>query len=859
MKTLTLLTFILFAGMILSAQDQGPIPKIGQQITTWFSSNPREKVFLMTDKVLYKPGETIWLRAFVSDANNQPISQEGLELFVKLYNKKGTQVLQDIFRLDNGSAPGDIQIPEDFPEDNYFLVAYTSVHHSPEEIACIPLKINPEYTDQWVVETVVNDSISISGQKNEIFIVLRDVSGNIQKNTSFRYQFINGTEIIEKGKIKTDANGKTTVTLTIPDKTNGEPFTCLLSDSRDEWKHEVFLPTNLDPVVIKFYPEGGTLIPGTPGKIGFTAFNKWGMPVDVEGSVLNQEGKSISLVKTFTPGLGLVPILADGKQKYKLLISGKTGQNQSFELPAPDPGGLSLSVVKTDAGFISANLVFADKQKHSIALMVTRGASIYWAADMDIDGVGRIKVPAENLPQGINLLSVFSKEGNLLAERIVFTDKNQQLNIEVTPEKLSLQPNESMKVKVRLTDENNQPLTGNVAIAVSDKFRNQLASQPIDEYLMIGSELETPFSIIAQAFKNKISNSALMDVFLIANRTKGFNWDAIMQFKPENAPDQFNGNNVPSGVVTDKNGTKMNKAKVSLVNNKTMQMHTTTTNSNGFFSFPNLYGANAKDFTAKATDPEGKRELLVTMNPNFEAQVSTYLANNAWKYHSFNIDRVADQNYFSNNQDLFSKAPKLLKPNTNALDNQRKLLANSTNIMDVIKTIKPYKIVNNQIVFIGSENSINYQGGALLVLDGQQLGTDISIIQSLSTIDIDHINVSTNPMDIQRYTGLNSVGVIEIFQKKGPVIQPSAQKENKNQYEGGFRISNVFQAEPTNPKQDFRTTLQWIPEQKADESGLIEFSLTTGKVLSDFMIEVQGISPNGRIGHGSAGFTVKNR
>jgi hypothetical protein len=175
--------------------------------------------------------------------------------------------------------------------------------------------------------------------------------------------------------------------------------------------------------------------------------------------------------------------------------------------------------------------------------------------------------------------------------------------------------------------------------------------------------------------------------------------------------------------------------------------------------------------------------------------------------------------------------------------------------LDVIKTLKPYKIVNNQIVFIGSENSFNYQGGALIVLDGQQLGTDVSALSSISPMEVDHINVSTNAMDIQRYTGLNSVGIIEIFQKKAAKLPETAvQQGGKN--ENGYRIPGLFPAPPSNLKRDSRTTLNWISIQPVDKSGQFEFSVTAGKVITDFEVVVQGISENGRIGVGKADFKV---
>src|SRR5450759_2134693 len=157
MKTLTLLTLIILAATIVSAQELSPIPKINQQITDNFKSNPREKVFLMTDKVHYKPGETIWFRAFVHDAINQPAPGESNELFVLLYDKNGKVILQDIFKLNNGSTSGDLLIPENLVEDNYFLVSYTSATLSPAEIACNTLKIDPYYSNQMVAETTTKD------------------------------------------------------------------------------------------------------------------------------------------------------------------------------------------------------------------------------------------------------------------------------------------------------------------------------------------------------------------------------------------------------------------------------------------------------------------------------------------------------------------------------------------------------------------------------------------------------------------------------------------------------------------------------------------------------------------------------
>ncbi|MCX6220839.1 MAG: MG2 domain-containing protein [Bacteroidia bacterium] len=788
MKSLSLLVMLVFAGFLSSAQEQSPLPRISKQMGDYFSAFPNEKIYVTTDKSLYRPGETVWFRAFVTDWNHQSVGKESGEIFVKLYDSKGKSEVQELFKLNSGSVASDLTLPKELAKGEYFLCVYSALTIVPEDVAITRLSIDPWYSNQWVVEASTKDKISVSGRQNEFSAILRDLSGEIQKNAVLRFQLKNGENVIDKGKVKTDAAGKLTISFTLPSKSNGEPFVCELSANRDDWQSESYLPSSLDPVEIKFFPEGGTLIPGVQSKIGFTAFNKWGIAVEVEGNILNQEGQSIAQIKTFTKGLGLFSVENAANQKYKLVLSGVNGQNQSFDLPVPNEKGLALSIVKYDAEFVTSNLIFADKQKHSIALSVSRGSTIYWAADMDLDKSGRIKIPVANLPQGINLLSVFSKEGEILAERIVFVDKKQELKLQIDPEKSTLLAGGEMKVKVRLTDENNQPVSGNVAVMITNKSRLNEDRTNISEGIMIESELETPFSLISDALKGRVTQTTLLDVYLIANRLKGFSWAEVLSYSP-----------------VKENGTR--------------------------------------------------RPFKIESDRNFESKLAVFIAGFARKYSLSGKENVPDPAYFANNEELFQNAPKVFKANTTALDNQRKMFASATSIMDVIKTLKPYKIVNNQIVFIGSENSLNYQGGALIVLDGQQLGTDISALSSISPMEVDHINVSTNPMDIQRYTGLNSVGIIEIFQKKAPKLVETP-SESSAKYDHGYRIPGKFSTSPVNPKRDTRTTLLWIPEQIVDKTGQFEFSVTAGKVKSDFVVEVQGISDGGLVGSGKGVFTV---
>jgi hypothetical protein len=161
----------------------------------------------------------------------------------------------------------------------------------------------------------------------------------------------------------------------------------------------------------------------------------------------------------------------------------------------------------------------------------------------------------------------------------------------------------------------------------------------------------------------------------------------------------------------------------------------------------------------------------------------------------------------------------------------KKMLETGTPILEVLKVIKPYNLQGSNIVFMGSANSINFQGGALIAIDGVNRGTDASVLAGISPYDVESISASTDPNDIQRYTGLNSVGVVEIVLKSGPAKEtpeeeiPSDQQFTSPDYEAGRGISGF----------DGRSTLQWLvtPVTKGKETTLSYFN-------SDLISNVHG-------------------
>lgn len=158
------------------------------------------------------------------------------------------------------------------------------------------------------------------------------------------------------------------------------------------------------------------------------------------------------------------------------------------------------------------------------------------------------------------------------------------------------------------------------------------------------------------------------------------------------------------------------------------------------------------------------------------------------------------------------------------------------NIFDIIMQIRPYHINNGKISFgLTAMNSINNLDGALIIVDGIKMGTDASILNSIPVPDIARIAVSTNVMDIQRYSALNSVGIIEIFMKKTKEFTDNEDTAN-------------------NMKSN---TLFWAPDIITDITGKATMTFFNNNRSDEILITVNGRAANGVYGSSSLALTVE--
>jgi len=158
-------------------------------------------------------------------------------------------------------------------------------------------------------------------------------------------------------------------------------------------------------------------------------------------------------------------------------------------------------------------------------------------------------------------------------------------------------------------------------------------------------------------------------------------------------------------------------------------------------------------------------------------------------------------------------------------------------IFDILMQIKPYHLLNGNKIVFGMTNpmSFNNMDGALIVVDGINMGTDANILNTIPVQDIARIKASTQIMDIQKYTSMNSVGVVEISLKKTKEF---------------LKIEEAEESIKSN-------ALFWEPNLVTNSSGITSVSFLNNNKSKKVIISVDGIGADGLYGSSSIQYSVK--
>lgn len=874
-----------------------------------FEDFKKEKVYLQTDHVFYKPGEEMYFKIYtVRGENNLPTDQSKVVNF-ELIDPSGSVVKKSKYKIINGHSEGFLYFDDEMKGGIYKIKAYTNWMQNEEGENAF----EKEITLQKIVSPRILMKLDFPkkgyGAGDE---VLADFSMRSLSNLPIPFYeagftVMHNGEKISEGKLITDKEGKYLLKFKLPEILKSSDALLNIKVNFDGFTESISrnIPIVLNNLDVKFMPEGGTLINGIPQNIAFKVLDEFEKPVDATLEIFNHKNEKITGVSAYNFGMGSFYFTPNRDEKYFARVLKPENIKNVFQLPMAKDDGIVLNLKKENQNIILK--INSSSEKNILITGSFREKEIYKKSVSLKQGLNEFIITEKELPIGICRFTV--SENNIpLAERIVFTNENKKLNIKITPSKKNYLPREKVTVNVETTDENGNTIPANLAMSVIDDKLWTYADDKqnhIISWLLMDSELKGKIERPQFYFDKKEEKAQKsLDLVMLTNGYRYFemipevNKNGKYKFLPEKK-------NPIYGIIEDENK-KPVKAEVYLAEGDSKILKQIT-KEDGLFYFSDLESENSYRIIAKSLQPKQKINVrILSFKLNINPLIKQTLNN-------IDVDEIIKEAEIKEKRPSISQGIKsILKtlPNVSRSDsaNMEKSIEevvvlgysmvtkkNSTSSITTFYSgtlenrpnASVLNVLQGQVVGLnitsgfgqpGSNLSVAVRGtgslsgntNPLYVVDGYI--SNSSEFRKLNTNDIESISILKDAAATSIYGNRGSNGVVIINSKKERYSQIKFDITPQSYYavlpiRQDSMVSYAYTKNFSYPKyestntayrHDYRETIYWNPVVETDKNGKAKIEFYQSDANSAFRIMTEGISANGLIGHDETTFSAQS-
>ena len=377
--------FVTLWSIGIAAHGQsGAFSEIEGNLSIFNSVFPQEKVYLHLDNTGYARGEDIWFAAYVVRTDGVP-EDLSKTLYVELLNPFGDVFETQKLRIENGRAHGQISLDgKPVPTGFYEIRAYT------------------RYMTNW----------DAAGIFSRVFPVFSEIEGS--PADSARHYEMKNLETLNRMESETalDDEGRA-----MQEKLMQKLSYC---DTLSQPNRTPFLgSTEIQDV--RFYPEGGSLVRGIPSRVAFEVNEAATYSAPHYGTLCNDAGEVLAEVSTQHEGRGSFVCTPDSNRLH--LRFG----DRDFLLPQAEEEGCVMGVNASDEKTVTAEITASEGYAgDSLGLTLMHNGMLIYSGVVAVgEEPSYVCFNRHELPAGVNQLTLFSREGRILSERLFFVSPGE--------------------------------------------------------------------------------------------------------------------------------------------------------------------------------------------------------------------------------------------------------------------------------------------------------------------------------------------------------------------------------------------------------------------------------------------------
>ena len=617
---------------------------------------------------------------------------------------------------------------------------------------------------------------------------------------------------------------------------------------------------------VSFFPEGGHLLTGVENKLGFKAINQLGAGIDVSGEIVDKNGERQVEFQSSHAGIGSFTFIPQQGIKYTALIKTPDGKVNKYKIPEAIDQGITLhcefqaerKLKIVMQSFFPANKYPANTKYYLIAH--SRGYPIY-TAEFDLkDENPFVVIPTLALPSGILHFTLFNAFSNPVSERLVFINNQDELKINILPEKSTAVPHEKINLKVKVSDHQGNGVKGNFSLSIVESS-GLSGSENIFINLLLNSDLKGKIENPEYYFTDlNVRKENDLDNLLLTQGWRRFKWEAVLQpDKKYMLNPQENYLSISGKITKEFFGIPLGDIPVTLsILNQYNDVFTTRSIYDGRFRFDGLEYYDTLSVRIEARRKSGRKNLVISLDVKSTERVKDmkYITNQQ-------LRRPGPEGRFKKPVAVVSDDP-FYEENTriNRIHSEPKdviivddRFLGYSDVAQVIQARIPGVSVTGYKVVIRGVNSFYGSSDPLFLVDN--IPVDASTALRLPPSEVERIEVIKGP-EAAIYGSRGANGVIAIYTKRG-----------KFMIKGMIEFGMLGYASPKeyyvpkypyradDPYLDDRRTILWVPYLITNSEGEATASFITSEVKGNFVISVEGINYKGIPGSGSENFIVR--
>ncbi|MBS3806814.1 MAG: TonB-dependent receptor plug domain-containing protein [Bacteroidales bacterium] len=691
--------------------------------------------------------------------------------------------------------------------------------------------------------------------------------------------------------------------------------------------HQTVIPTRRLRIRLRFFPESGHLLKGRNNRVAFKATDSYGSPVDFRGLLLDQNNQVIKKIRSFYRGMGSFEVNLEKHPQAKVQITHPINQSSSYSLPDALEQGYAIHMDHHDKDRLHLILRATEQLTgKKVTLLAQMQGTIHWSKSFSINKTTTLTIPTKQMPMGILKLTLLDAKGMPRAERLTFCNKHKRLYIEVSTDKEKYHPKDPVRLNIRVTNHQGEPTAAHLSLAVTNRQRlGQPAGIPdLMAYNYLTSEIRGEIGTPNVYFRDNPRADTAINHLMMTHGWRRYRWEQVLN-TPTDANIK---KRLPffTGRILRNNGKPAKKAIVKLFKprfeideklllqtveseNSAVQLNNPkyfryikkVTGKEGYFHLSASEYAQVMD-TGKiyimAERRNGKKDIQFKFVHSYARKLADHYREHTTVKSTPTLsvfvpnpliplkkDLSMEKDYYSRFDEnavmleeivVSAKRPvkipdEVRKQRYQVLEKSAEDIEKQTggaprNFLSLLRTVTSgFTVDHNKILFRGYNSILpGQQSGALIVLDGINMGENYHNVDFLNAEDIDKIKVIKNAGSALKYTSQNRGGLIAIETKDGAwkkKASASKDADNPTTTLQGYALKKDFYA-PEYPSReaklnrvDLRQTLYWNPDIRVDTSGSASVTFYNSDIKMEAVCRVQGRN-GGKLGSKRDAFVV---